>query len=665
MSSPSVHRTPRDVILAAAPQLHLMACANPCHCGSFPSSGSARHIICFPLVHSNLPKRGRSAKDCSTLLQLLLALRIWNRPPVIRHIPLVSLHNFLHDKHRIPSMCSARRLHAHVDALSTNKSQLVAPHMPNSFGKLIGSPNEDCRRTFHHKLHHGCQTKLTCLRKKNWANSTCCSVPHETNQMAIHKTPLVQTWILVTQIYVCTYTRDIFSDILPDISSDILSDISSDILSDIFMTYVLTFFLPYLLTLFLMTYLPTYLSDILSDISFAILSDITFDMISDRSSEISFWHCFWHIFWQKEFFLTFFLTYLLTFFLLYLLAYLPTFFGTYLLTFFLAYLLTFFLTYLLTFFLTYLLTDLLRYLSDISSDISSDILSDISSDILSDKSSDMSSDILSDISFDILSDISSDISFDILSDISFDILSDISSDILSDIFLTYLLTFFLTYLLTYLSDISDISSDILSDISSVILFDKFSDTLLEVRRATLISQNRGWGPARHTDLTESRLRSGTPHWSHWIAVEVRHATLISQNRGWGPTRHTELTGSRWRLRSGAPHWTRRIAVEVRHATQDRGWGPALRHITLNPHEAHDWGTKRWRRRTRRRRRRRRRSSADIKSNNPQLTGGEQTWRKKSLGEFIWDVQAATGLRSELFWELLMFLCPSIEAETNN
>ena len=154
------------------PRLHLMACAN--HEARrlplwffhfFCVGGSAPHIICLPLVHSILPKRGRSTKDCSALLQLLLALRIWNRPPFICHIPLVSLHDFFHDKHQIPSMCSARRLHAHVHALSTNKSQLVAPHMLNSFDNLIGSPNEDRLRTFHHNLRHGCQTKLTSLHK--------------------------------------------------------------------------------------------------------------------------------------------------------------------------------------------------------------------------------------------------------------------------------------------------------------------------------------------------------------------------------------------------------------------------------------------------------------------------------------------------------------------
>ena len=154
------------------PQLHLMACANhevrcsPLRClRRFCIGGPAPHVVCLPFMHSILPKRGRSTKDCSALLQLLLALRIWNRPPFICHIPLVSLHDFFHDKHQIPSMCSARRLHAHVHALSTNKSQLVAPHMLNSFGNLIGSPNEDRLRTFHHNLRHGFQTKLTSLRK--------------------------------------------------------------------------------------------------------------------------------------------------------------------------------------------------------------------------------------------------------------------------------------------------------------------------------------------------------------------------------------------------------------------------------------------------------------------------------------------------------------------
>ena len=182
------------------PRLHLMACAN--HEARrlplwffhfFCVGGSAPHIICLPLVHSILPKRGRSTKDCSALLQLLLALRIWNRPPFICHIPLVSLHDFFHDKHQIPSMCSARRLHAHVHALSTNRSQLVAPHMLNSFGHLIGNPNEDRLRTFHHNLRHGCQTKLTSLHKNKveptiLAAVQRCSAPNKAKkQDAINK----------------------------------------------------------------------------------------------------------------------------------------------------------------------------------------------------------------------------------------------------------------------------------------------------------------------------------------------------------------------------------------------------------------------------------------------------------------------------------------------
>ena len=113
----------------------------------------------------------------------------------------------------------------------------------------------------------------------------------------------------------------------------------------------------------------------------------------------------------------------------------------------------------------------------------------------------------------------------------------------------------------------------------------FSDILCELLFLTSdlscdMLCDRGWGPARHTELTGSRLRSGTPNWTHTIVVEVRHATLNWRDRGWGPARHTELTGSR--LRSGTPHWTHRIVVEVRHATlnsQDRGWGPA-RHTEL-------------------------------------------------------------------------------------
>ena len=69
-------------------------------------------------------------------------------------------------------------------------------------------------------------------------------------------------------------------------------------------------------------------------------------------------------------------------------------------------------------------------------------------------------------------------------------------------FLSYLFTFFLTYLLKwYIS--SYISFDILSDRSFDILFDISSDILSDTYR--------GWGPARNTELTGSRLGSGKEH----------------------------------------------------------------------------------------------------------------------------------------------------------
>ncbi len=129
-----------------------------------------------------------------------------------------------------------------------------------------------------------------------------------------------------------------------------------------------------------------------------------------------------------------------------------------------------------------------------------------------------------------------------------------------------LLTFFLIYLLTFF----------------------LTHFAVEVRRGTLASQARGWGPARNTEYTGSRLRSGAEHCAHRIAVEVRRGTRHSQDRGWGPARNTALTGSP--LRSGAEHCTHRIAVEVRHRT------------------GREEETRRTRRRRTRRRRTRRRTS---------------------------------------------------------
>ena len=121
--------------------------------------------------------------------------------------------------------------------------------------------------------------------------------------------------------------------------------------------------------------------------------------------------------------------------------------------------------------------------------------------------------------------------------------------------------------------LANISYDILSDLSCDILQLLLWHTL---SATTTNPFHHSWGPARHTELTSSRLG-------------VRHATLNSHDRSWGPARHTELAGSQ--LRSGTPHWTHEITVGVRHATlnsQDRGWGPA-RHTELTSSRARGWG----------------------------------------------------------------------------
>ena len=150
-------------------------CLPLCLLHLFGVTGPARHSIGLPLMHSNIPKGRQSSKD-------LPALLIWNSSPCVNHMPQSSIHNFWHNEHTIPSMRSARRIHAHLDALRSNCSQDIAPHILNSLCKPAGRANQDCRRRFHHNLRHGCQTKLTCLRTKSWATSICCSAPHQMTQ---------------------------------------------------------------------------------------------------------------------------------------------------------------------------------------------------------------------------------------------------------------------------------------------------------------------------------------------------------------------------------------------------------------------------------------------------------------------------------------------------
>ena len=183
---------------------------------------------------------------------------------------------------------------------------------------------------------------------------------------------------------------------------------------------------------------------------------------------------------------------------------------------------------------------------------------------------------------------------------------DILSDISFDIFLTFCLTFFLTDLLTFcltffLTDLltfcltfflTDLLTFCLAYLLTLFLtFFFLTHFAVEVRRGTLASQDRGWGPARNTELTGSRLRSGAEHWTHRIAVEVRRGTLNSPDRGWGPARNTELTWSR--LRSGTEHWAHIIAVGDEEDTEDAEKEEEKKEKTTH-----------------------------IKSNNPHLTGGE-------------------------------------------
>ena len=208
---------------------------------------------------------------------------------------------------------------------------------------------------------------------------------------------------------------------------------------------------------------------------------------------------------------------------------------------------------------------------------------------------------------------------------------DIFLTILSDTFFltflqTYLLTFYLTYLVTSCNYYQSFPSQVRSGTPHWTRI-----IAVEVRYATLNSQNRSWGPAHSTEHTRSQLGSGTPHWTRRIAVGVRYATLNSQNRSWGPAHSTEHTRSQ--LGSGTPHWTRRIAVGVRYATlhsQDRGWSPA-RHTELTgsqlrsdmPHWTHRIATGQGDgRRGGGEEGEGGGEETDIKSNNPHLTGGE-------------------------------------------
>ena len=107
---------------------------------------------------------------------------------------------------------------------------------------------------------------------------------------------------------------------------------------------------------------------------------------------------------------------------------------------------------------------------------------------------------------------------------------------------------------------------------------------IEVRQGPLWSWACCSGPAGTTAISRLQLRSGRDHFDPGLAVRVRQGPLLSRDCSWAGT--TLILGLLFG--SGRDHCDRELAVEVR-----RGKG--------------NW-------------RRRRRRPADIKFNNPHLTG---------------------------------------------
>ena len=193
-----------------------------------------------------------------------------------------------------------------------------------------------------------------------------------------------------------------------------------------------------------------------------------------------------------------------------------------------------------------------------------------------------------------------------------DILADIFLNILSDILSpTFSLNFFQTYLLTFLTYFWPF---FLTSFLRRSFWTSFRHIFWH--SFWLILWHLATTSLRHSFCNyyqsfRSRLRSGTPHWTRRIAVEVRHATLNSRvrhatlnsrARGWGPARHTELTRSR--LRSGTSHGRNRQTTRCRGRRRTR----RKRRPGGEGGEGGGGG-----------------EETDIKSNNPHLTGGEQIY----------------------------------------
>ena len=191
----------------------------------------------------------------------------------------------------------------------------------------------------------------------------------------------------------------------------------------------------------------------------------------------------------------------------------------------------------------------------------------------------------------------------------FVIVSDISSGkifMYGIIFWHSILAFFLPYVLAYvlacclafyLTFFSGIYSDIIFWHSIWYIFGdslwlrpgrEHSDPALavEVRRGTLWSGACGGCPAGNTLIRSLRWMSGGEHSDPALAVEVRRGTLWSGACGGCPAENTLIRSLRWM--SGGEHCDLEPAVEVRWRKEEEEGG-----------------------------------QADVKSNNPHLTGGEK------------------------------------------
>ena len=151
--------------------------------------------------------------------------------------------------------------------------------------------------------------------------------------------------------------------------------------------------------------------------------------------------------------------------------------------------------------------------------------------------------------------------------------------------------------MTFIHFLTGKSWGILSDISSGILFGILSGILSDI---------------------SSYMRSGREHLAWILAVEVRQGTLGVDGRGWGPAGNTGR-GWSW-LRSGREHWAWMVVVgrgrRGRRGQRGRRGGRGGLGGRGGEEEEED-----------------EEEATDIKSNNPHLAGGEQSFSVRLPGKY--------------------------------